>query len=284
MTAIQTLLTEIKNLKPMPAIVSQLLELTERQDSHMAEIAELIQYDPILTANLIRTCNSAYFGLRHPVESIADAVALLGLEQVADLVILKSSEEMLAGSHTGYGLEDGAIWRASVSSAAVARSIATTLGVDHRNTLFTAGLLKDMGKPILDRFVGEQREAIQRAMATEAISFHQAEKKIIGVDHAELGGMLAKIWKFSPRMTHLIRHHHMRPQKKGSESDPGVAVVHLADCICMMLGIGVGNDGLSYYFHEDAALELGIGPKDFTAIMAESMDTIQRVEALLKVI
>ena len=78
----------------------------------------------------------------------------------------------------------------------------------------------------------------------ENYSFMEAEKKIIGVDHAELGGMIAKMWKFSPRMVNIIRNHHL-PRCDMARQNNDVAVVYLADCICMMMGMGVGADGLA---------------------------------------
>ncbi len=85
MISLQTLMAEVKNLKPIPAVAGQLLAVADQPDSSMADIAKVIQYDPVITAGVLRTCNSAYFGMKHPVESIKDAVNLLGIDQVKDL-------------------------------------------------------------------------------------------------------------------------------------------------------------------------------------------------------
>ncbi|MCK4768494.1 MAG: HDOD domain-containing protein, partial [Desulfobacula sp.] len=74
MTTIQELIKQIKNLKPIPAVANQLLIVVDNPHSSMEDIANVIQYDPVMTANVLKTCNSAYFGLKHPAESIKDAV------------------------------------------------------------------------------------------------------------------------------------------------------------------------------------------------------------------
>lgn len=282
MTPIQELIKEIKNLKPVPAVVHQLLAVVDKDDYAMADVANVIQYDPAVTASVLRTCNSAYFGLKSPAESIKDAVGLLGIDQVVDLVLIKSGSKALSGQHQGYGLHEGAMWKYSVSSAIIAKQLARQLSLENQNTIFTAALLKDIGKTVLDRFVLDSFEKMSRLVSEENMSFREAEKKIIGVDHAELGGMIAKMWKFSPRMVKIIRNHHLSDLSLVKDKD--IAVVYLADCICMMIGIGVGSDGLAYRFHQEAMAELGIESDDISKIIAEFACQMQEVENLLQVV
>ncbi|MFH2093899.1 MAG: HDOD domain-containing protein [Pseudomonadota bacterium] len=282
MTAIQELIKEIKNLKPIPAVITQILEVVDKSGSSMAEIANIIQYDPAVTASVLRTCNSAFFGLKNPAESIKDAVGLLGTDQIIEVVLMKSGAQVLSGDQKGYGLYDGAMWKYSVSSALIAKQIATNLSLPNKNTIFTAALLKDIGKTILDRFVGDFFEKITQLVVQENLSFLEAEKRVIGVDHTELGAMIAKMWKFSPKMVKIIRHHHLNDP--AMVKDKEIAVVYLADCICMMMGIGGGADGLAYRFNDRAMEELGIQPDDISHIMLEFVSNMKEVEALLNVV
>lgn len=282
MSAIQELVKEIKNLKPIPAVINQILEVVDKPDSSMAQIADIIQYDPAITASVLRTCNSAFFGLKHPAESIKDAVTLLGLDQIIEIVLMKSGVKVLSGKQEGYGLHEGAMWKYSVSSAIIAKQIAQKLSMENINTIFTAALLKDIGKTVLDRFVLNAFEKITALVIDENFSFREAEKKIIGVDHTELGGMIAKMWKFSPKMVKIIRHHHLTDS--AMVKDKEIAVVYLADCICMMIGIGVGSDGLAYQFNDQVMKELGMKSDDISNIVAEFAENIQKVENLLNVV
>ena len=282
MTSLQHLLEDIQNLKPIPAVASQLLEVVDDPASSLEDIATVIQYDPVMTANVLRTCNSAYFGLKHPAESIKDAVNILGTDQVIELVLLKSGAGTFSGRQAGYGLEEGEMWRYSVSTAVIAKQIAVRLKLANKNSIFTSALVKDIGKIILEKYVTRSLNKIKDLVETDRLSFREAEKKALGIDHAELGAMIAKMWKFSPRMVKIIRHHHFADETMIRDKE--IAVVYLADCIAMMIGIGVGSDGLSYRFKDEAIRELGLTADDVALIIAEFAGNMQEIENLLKIV
>ncbi|MFH1154054.1 MAG: HDOD domain-containing protein [Pseudomonadota bacterium] len=282
MSAIQQLIMEIKNLTPIPAVVTQIMAAVDKPGASMQDIAEIVQYDPMLTANILRTCNSAFFGLKNPVESVKDAVAIMGMDQILELVMLKSVAPTMGKAQKGYGLEKGEIWRYSVSSALVAKGIAATHCPQDKNTIFTASLLKDIGKVVLDRFVAGSLDTISALVRDRGFTFKEAEKQVVGIDHAELGAMIGKMWKFSPKLVRIIRHHHL--SEEAMRKDRDIAIVYLADCLCMMMGIGVGADGLAYRFHDSVIRDLGITANDFARIMADFTMEMQRVEELLKVV
>lgn len=281
MTNLQIVIKEIKNLKPIPAVVTSLLEIIDDPNASMNEITKIIQYDPAITADLLRTANSAYFGLKRPAETIQEAAMMLGTDHVVDLVMLKVSAQVAKGTQKGYDLHEGALWKYSVSSALIAKQVAVQLDLPNKNSIFTAALLKDIGKTVLDKFIRDAFEKISNLVMNENFSFMEAEKQIIGVDHAELGAMIAKMWKFSPRMVGIIRNHHLSSETMVRDKD--LAVVYLSDCICMMMGMGVGADGLAYRFHPQAMDHIGISAEDTLKIIADFACRMDEVEMLLKV-
>lgn len=280
MNTLQQFIREIKNLQPIPAVASRLLTIMDDPDHSMDDIANIIQYDPVITAGVLRTCNSAYFGLRHPAESIRDAVRLLGTDQIIELVLVKSGARVLAGKQDGYGLEKGEMWAYSVSSAVIAREVALRLSLENKNTLFTCALIKDIGKVILEKHVSHSAAQIRDLVNSGAYSFQEAEKKVLGIDHSEIGAMIAKMWKFSPKMVKIIRHHHLSDESMIQDRE--IAAVYLADCICMMTGFGVGADGLSYRFRDRVMKELGMTADEVSLILADFVMKMQEIEALLQ--
>ena len=102
---------------------------------------------------------------------------------------------------------------------------------------------------------------------------------MIGVDHAELGGLVASNWKFSPKMVYIIQNHHL--SDKQARTDLETSIVYLSDIICMMMGIGGGADGLAYRFHNDVVKELGFSERDIQEIIANFGENIARVEDLI---
>ncbi len=207
---------------------------------------------------------------------------MLGTDQVIELVLLKSGAKALCGRQKGYGLEKGDMWMYSVSSAVIAKQVAVKFSLKNKNTIFTSALIKDIGKTVLERYVSDSFVKIKTLVEKKGFSFREAEKKILGIDHAELGAMIAKTWKFSPRMIKIIRHHHLPDETMIKDKE--IAAVYLADCICMMMGSGVGADGLSYRFKNQVMKELGLSADDISMIIAEFGINMKEVEDLLHIV
>jgi len=154
----------------------------------------------------------------------------------------------------GYDLEEGALWKHSAASAFLAGKMADTIqGVDG-NLVFTAALLKDIGKVLLNQYVCNDLKEIENLVFRQDYTFLDAERKIIGIDHAQLGGIIAKKWNFSNHMVSLIQSHHLSDEN--SIWDKEVCIIYLADTICSMMGIGTGTDGLTYRFTEEVLHQL----------------------------
>jgi putative nucleotidyltransferase with HDIG domain len=257
------------------------MSIAEDPKSSMSDLSKIIVYDTAVTANLLKVVNSAYFGLPEKVDSVHQAIVYLGMSQVVDLVLLSASGKNLQTAQEGYDLKAGELWKYSVSSALIAREIAEKKGVKDTHLIFTAALLKDIGKVILNQYVKDSFDKINALVTKQNFTFREAEKEVIGIDHAELGGMVAENWKFSPKMVEIIRHHH-RPQET-SMSEFESAIVYMADTICMMMGIGVGSDGLAYRFHREVVESLELTETEFQKMVAGFVEKIGEIEAMINV-
>ena len=281
MSDIQAIIKGIDSLKPIPQVANKVMSIVQDPDSSLSELSEVISYDQAITANLLKICNSAYVGLSRKVESVHHAIVYLGMDQVVDLVLMTAAAENLNRKQSGYDLCEGELWKYSVSSALIAKELAEKKGSKDNHLIFTAALLKDIGKVILNQYVADSFERINTLVSEHGFSFREAEKEVIGIDHAELGGMVAESWKFSPKMVDTIRNHHMSEQS--SSDDFETSIVYLADTLCMMMGIGVGSDGLAYRFYRDVAERLNFTERDFQETIASFSENIQRVEELVKI-
>ena len=280
MTNLNDIVEQIDLLAPIPAIASQILTKSEDPDSSFSEIADLIVEDPALTANLLKICNSAYFGLPRKVESVKDAVALIGLDQIVELVLTNSVSDNFDKGLQGYGLGEGELWRHAVTSAHVAKRLAHRYGNSQNGHLiFTAALLKDIGKLILGRFVAFSSEKINIMVHSQGYSFNEAEKYVIGMNHEELGAMVGQKWSFSENLIYMIRHHHLTDESARQDKETGL--IYLADIICMMMGINTGTDGLSYRFYGDVLKRINVSEKDLQEIIAETYENQRKIEHLL---
>ena len=280
MTDVKDIVGQIDRLEAIPPIACQIMALAENPGSSLSEIAELILSDPALTANLLKTCNSAYFGLNRKVDSVRDAIGLIGLDYIVQLVMLSSVSQNFKKQPRGYGLGEGELWRHAVTSAHVAKILATKFGrSQHEHLIYTAALIKDIGKLILGRFVAFTFEEINILVNSKGYSFNDAEKKIIGMNHEELGAMVGKKWRFSDKLIYIIRHHHL--SNESAREDLETSLVYLADIICMMMGICTGADGLSYRFYSDVLKRLDLTETELQAIIAETAENQQHIDYLL---
>ncbi len=281
MSDIQEIIKEIDNLKPIPQVANKIMSIVQDPDGSLSELSEIIAYDQAITANILKICNSAYFGLSRKVESIHHAVVFLGMDQIVDLVLMTAAAENFKRQQSGYDLQEGELWRYSVSSALIARELAEKKGSKNSHRIFTAALLKDIGKVILSQYVADSFEKINILVSEHEYSFREAEKEVIGIDHAELGGMVAESWKFSSRMVDTIRNHHM--SEESSTDDFETSIVYVADTLCMMMGISGGSDGLAYRFYRDVVERLEFSERDFQEAIAGFGENIHRVDELVKI-
>jgi len=280
MMDLEDIVEQIDLLEPVPPIAAQIMALAEDPNSSLAEISDLILNDPALTANLLRTCNSAFYSLSRQVESVRDAISLVGLDHIVELVLVNSLSANFKKELVGYGLGEKELWRHAVSSAHVAGILADRFGASqNKHRIYTAALVKDIGKLILGRFVAFSFEQINILVHSQGHSFNDAEQEIIGMNHEELGGLVAKKWHFSKKLIYIIRHHHLSDES--ARQDIETALVYLADIICMMMGVCTGADGLSYRFYSDVLNQLNLSEQDLQGIIAEAGKNQQQVEVLL---
>jgi len=283
MTNIDDIINGIDTLKPIPPVAAQIMALAEDENSSMSEIADLIVYDPSITASMLKICNSAYFGLSRKVESVRDAITLLGLDQMVELVLLNGTAENFKDEPDGYGLGEGELWHHAVLSAHVAKVLAENHGLaNKKHLIFTAALVKDIGKIIMGRFVAFSYEKINILVNSKGYSFNEAEKEVIGMNHEELGALVGKKWQFGKKLIYIIRHHHM--SEESCRDDVETALVYLADIVCMMMGFGTGVDGLAYRFYSDVLNRMNLTEQDLQKIIYDTGERRQKIQKLLNLV
>ena len=278
MYEIDKIISAIDYLPPVSGTTPKILSITEDPDSKISDLVDLIKYDQAMTANILKICNSAYFGLPKKINTLEQAINYLGKNQVAELVFMKSMAKNLRKEQKGYCLCEGELWKYSISSAIIAKELAKEFSIKDSSLIFTAALIKDIGKVILDKYVENSFKQIMGNVLKNGCTFIEAEKKIIGIDHAELGGLVAEKWNFSDKMIHIIRYHHLSEQTGGEDIE--TSIVYMADILCMMMGMGVGSDGLAYKFYKDVAEKLNLSENILMNVMLGFMANLKQVEDL----
>ena len=279
--SIYEILARIDSLPPMPAVALQLLEATQNPDVSMTEVAGLIERDPAMTTNLLRACNSPFYGLRREVSSVRQATGLLGLKRVVQIAITVLASRYLTPPQEGYDLAPGELWRSSMASAIAAELLAYECKYPQPSTAYTAGLLQDMGKIVLAEHLEGLLPQVRKLTEEEGLGWEEAERRVVGIPHTELGATLLERWSFPAVLVESVRCHH---QPANATLDPALShLSHLADALTMTLGLGLGGDGLAYCLNEGSAVALGLDqPRRLEAVLAKLGEQISQAEDLFR--
>jgi putative nucleotidyltransferase with HDIG domain len=234
---IRKLISETNSLPAMPEVMIQVQKLIKLPGTSPGQLAKVIETDPAMVAGILKVANSAYYGFRGNVSTIRHAAALFGTRRLAELITAMSAGGVLGKAMLGYGLASGDLWRHSISVACTSGEIAAALGSDALDSAYMAGLLHDMGKIILDPVVHERRPLFDQYHATyPEKGVHEAERDILGFDHALIAAILCEKWSLPRSIAFGIRNHH-QPSSAGDHLLSHI--VHLADHISNQAGMGV---------------------------------------------
>lgn len=279
---LEAILRSIKRIPAFPMTVQKVSELLRDDNYSVQAVASVIQYDQAVTANVLRICNSAYFGARQPVRSLKEAVVYLGKENLIRAVQTSGVSRYYRKAGQGYVAKAGDLWRHSVAVAIMSQILSRRMGQGEDPVLYTASLLHDIGKVILGEYVQESFDRIIALVTEDGRSFLEAEAEVLGANHAEIGGMVARHWNFPAEIGTAIAFHHRPDEAAGEGQFPWL--VHLADEICLMIGVGGGNDGLAYRAVTEAAARFQLRQKDIEAAMVELFDELGKAEELLAIV
>jgi HD-like signal output (HDOD) protein len=269
---IDDIASRVKEIPAIPDVILKISQELENPNITADKLGQLVQMDPKLTAQLLRMCNSAYYSLNREVTNMKEAVAMLGLKTLKSLIYAIMSHQVLNKPIEGYGLKKGSLWRNALTGAVISRVLARCFTDVEPDTAFTACILRDLGKLVLEQYVGEAFQKIEHLAVHKRLGFDQAEREHLGFSHTELGAHLAEKWKIPNKLIYCIRYHHHPSDADISvltkEECTLLAVVHLADSLTMMIGEGVGLDGLSYGVDTDYLKAHGF---DLTPVFSEQL-------------
>lgn len=213
----------------MPGAGAKMLSLLEGPDTTVTEIEEILRYDPGLTANVLKLANSAYFGIPSKIGSLKQAVILLGLKRLIQLVVASCVSSIMDKSVAGYDLPSGNLWRHSIAVSIASEALVKGKTRVKTEDVFTPGLLHDVGKLVLGSFVNQELEAIH-SLAAKGIPFVVAENMILGTDHAEIGARILANWNLPAEVINAVRWHHDPDSPDASSMQ--MDVIYLANILC----------------------------------------------------
>ncbi len=253
-------LREIKNLPTLPGIVNKLSRMAEDPETTTEQMGRVIARDHILAVKLLKLVNSAFYGFPQRISSIDSAIILLGFNVIKGLIISASIFEFMEE-------QDVELWEHSLGCAVVASVVARRLGVDDPEEISTAGLIHDIGKVAIKMELPQEYEEISRLVQEKRISRFEAEKEVLGLNHAEAGGWLTRSWNLPAKLIEPVSCHHDPRLAKNEQLT--CAIVHFANIVIRGMGYGHGDDVWVGRLSQRAWRLLGLSPTDMDIIIEE---------------
>lgn len=232
----EELLAGLRDLPPLPSVVLELVQSLGREELGAAQSASKISQDQALAAKTLRLANSSFYGRGRQVHSVAEAIGVLGLRTVRCVV---TAAGLSSSFRRQAGFDHDAFWRHSIGSALCAQALASELERDDADLAFTVGLLHDIGRLALASVFAPAYAETEQWRRDKDCPNCEAERAVLGLDHAEVGGLIARQWNFAPAIVDAIRAHHAPPLDAGLTL---TGIAHVGDAIAHALGLAADAD------------------------------------------
>ena len=274
------LLKAVQDLPPMPKVLFKIQKLLVDPYSDTQQIAGYIETDQALAAKVLKMANSPFYGMTGKVSTVQHAAIILGFQTLSELTTMAGFSAIMGKKLPGYGYYSDELWKHSLAVALASKLIAEKINPELVNDALTAGLIHDLGKLILDPYVQDQREALDKFIEDENQTFLIAERQILGFDHAEIASEICSHWKFPETLTQAIKYHHNPSVSNGSEM---AFILHLADYIAVLSGSGYDLDEILDIKEEGTDKFLSIHEKDVISIGDALFESVLRIEEELAI-
>lgn len=235
----QKLTQAVERMPAFPKSVQRILELTRDVNCTPKDLVDVIDKDPVVTVKILKVVNSAYFSLPKQITSVGHAVVYLGFNSIKNMALGIAAIGMLPEKNdSGFDVQQYLLH--SLATAAIAKHIAAKVADDaDPNDCFIAGLLHDFGKVVFAQFMPQEFGRALALSRTHNSSLHLALQETIGVDHAVVGAMLARKWRFPEHLVEAIEYQHGGDTQHNSEL---IACVFAANQISKKLSFGFGGN------------------------------------------
>jgi putative nucleotidyltransferase with HDIG domain len=233
------ILREIKDLPTLPAVATRVISMTDDPNCSQQELAKVVELDPAIATKLLKLVNSPFYGIRGAIGSVQQALVFVGMTNIRNLVLSASVMELFDedGCVGDFSRKD--LWLHSMATAISARTIAVSTRTVDPEVAFTAGLIHDVGKLIIDRFFHEDFVRIVELLKLHSTTMSNVENAVLGLDHGEIGAYVAQRWGLPDVLRDAIGFHH--DPANAPTGKQLAALIGLADGMARDLKVGTGG-------------------------------------------
>jgi len=271
----------LTNLPTLPTIAARLLQATRQDNLSVSQILPIIEQDPPLAMKVLKIANSAFYGLRQKVDSLQRAVVILGMEALGQLAVSFSIVRLFEGLLSKARFQWRAYWEHSAACGHIGELLNRRLKINLPGNIYAMGLLHDVGKLALYRLDPLNYEAALHLAAKELIPSWQAEEQVLGVNHMEIGGLLAEAWELPPALVEAIKYHH-DPDR--AELPLVASLTQLADLVSNFRCLNFGTEFVQSIPREEAGWKIiqaevpELGEMDFEHFVLSIDDELDEIK------
>lgn len=256
----------IESILPIPQVALRIIRMIGDDDISFKDIAREIIQDQVLSAKILKLCNSAFLGTKMRVDSVEKGLMRIGEKSLLPLALSISVKNFLTNSRLGYSLCMGGLFNHSLLSAHISRKLAEITGMVPSDLAYTAGLLHDIGKVVLDQYMNNAYPLFYRKIQGDGDDLEDVEKQVLGASHTDVGYRLALLWDMPESISQAILHHHC-PGK--ADSDRELAhLIYVANFISSRLLVGQNLVKVNTEYLESSLQAIDFDPRHFPALLA----------------
>ncbi|HPN29610.1 MAG TPA: HDOD domain-containing protein [bacterium] len=282
--SIKRVLDKIEKIPTLPTTITNILLVLNNPNSSAEDVNKAISSDVSLSTKVLKLVNSSYYGLSKKVTSITQAIVILGFNTIKSLAFSASVMDLFSRSENPK-FKRVDFWDHCFAVALIAKLISrhVQISVKEQESYFLAGLLHDIGKVVMDQYLHEDFDSVLEIREIENIPIIEAERRILGITHAEIGRKVAERWKFPEVMVESIRFHH---DPNLSTNMPQLsAIVYLSDFLCKAKRIGNSGDYYINNFQEQYVVKYRITPDLIKTLIVSEIDKeLSKAKSLFQII
>lgn len=275
--SLKQLESTLSAVKPIPQIALKLMRMIQDENYSMGDLGGEIKQDQIISAKVIRLCNSAYFNHNSNIDSIDRALVVLGEKRLLQMIVSASMEGFFTGGEGGYSLCKGGLFNHAVGTAMISAKLASYNKKISSDIAYTAGLLHDIGKIALDQFMNSAYPMFYRRIQQNGEPLIDVEKEMFGLTHTEAGGRLSEAWDLPDRLAEVIKYHH-RPEDAAIDSELS-HLVYMGDLIMSRFIVGQDLERLNTNSLGERLNKIGIRPEEFSDMIGHMSEIIYNLSS-----
>lgn len=229
----ESIVSKFNQIKTLPHVAIRLVKMISSDQGNAKDYEEVIKYDPTLVMRVFKLVNSAYFALADKVETLADAIVMIGQDNLRNMVVLEALKDIYKGKMKAGNFSGRSLWNHCVATSLSCKMISEQIFGQKGEDAFLCGLMHDVG--LIVEFQAEP-ELFERMVGSvdKGATFLEHENMVVGSNHCETGFWLAREWKLPAKVQFAIRDHHLRIEDIDPSSMTGI--IQLGELIASRSG------------------------------------------------